>query len=928
MTTLLVCVLLCACNGDNSASIQTETTSVGTETSLLTSAVTSTETTSAVTSVETTSVTSEKIPSDNAPFVDENGLLTEKGTQRIAELSDDTYTGLFDFDGDGVPEVYTVHHNGNQGNMPCDIFSLESDEKLGSFEGYCRDGFTRLSRGDGCVYVHSFYEHSYFQRVESIQKLTFENGSYKTETILMSEAYAENPSFPLSHKYYITEAETTSAEYIDAFQQWRFDTFTENSDEIQAREANEVSLCNYDIGSTDPEDTAKLYNDYISALNKAKELSKDINFFMYRDFDGNGTFEAFFQLADSPNILRFISGETITEVTDKISSAYQAYDVDGLCILQPFSNWESCYVFEVKDGKPQESVLSGCGMQLERDETQMCTLSAKQSAFDSASPAGSHTWKPYWFFYDNKSNEYREYGGKLITTKKLNTLGDFSEAFSEIEAEGGIVGDIFTRLNGYATINYQIPDEHSDPEMRIYDNRYKLYFFNPYAYGKAIPVSYAENNAGYIEPPHGIYQAALNESIAVYPSEYGNLGANDENGFIGTLGKEKIKKITDKANAAEYGLFDFDGDGVPEVYTVPEKNTEKPVTCSLFRLETGEIIGEFYGCADSRLSRGDGCVYVHNFIETSDSRYEDVQKIVMSEDSLSSERILANEAKTANGRLNNSYYIGGNMPADMEAYTIEFVKWQTVGQSRFRLANEVCLPSADAYNEYIRLKESFSDDTALFMFGDFDDNGSYEAFVQKSGEALYFVSEDTLTEIENAEYINIAYPLDKMCVFQSEKSPALIFTVRNGQPVETELSKIGIDPKRSERFMGDYTILCSARDSSGTEIDRTIYGANTYKPYWFYFDEKSEKYAEYNAHELSENELSDLTGGSEIISKIHEENGTVREIYLRNEKLITINYTVPEENCIVNKCFVCEFTGDKLTVSDRYDGIYLPSAKP
>lgn len=111
--------------------------------------------------------------------------------------------------------------------------------------------------------------------------------------------------------------------------------------------------------------------------------------------------------------------------------------------------------------------------------------------------------------------------------------------------------------------------------------------------------------------------------------------------------------------------------------------------------------------------------------------------------------------------------------------------------------------------------------------------------MQKSGEALYFASGDTVSEIENAEYISIAYPLDKMCVFQSEKSPALIFTVKNGRPVETELSKIGIDPKRSENFIGDYTILCSARDSSGTEGDRTIYGANTHKPYWFCFDKKS-----------------------------------------------------------------------------------------
>lgn len=513
MLPLLACALLCSCSGNNSASTQLETTSVDTETSL---------TASAVTSVDNSA--------NNASYVDENGLLTDSGKHRISELFDNAYTGLFDFDGDGVPEVYKVHHNGNQGNMPCDIYSLESGEKLGSFDGYCRDGFTRLSRGDGCVYVHSYCEHSNLQRTESIQKLTLQNGIYKTKTILTDEAVCEFPSYPLSHMYYIAEEEKTSAEYIDAYQQWRFDMLTANSDEIQAREANEVSICNYDIDSTDPEDTAKLYNDYISALNMAKELSENINFFMYRDFDGNGSYESFFLLSDSPNTLRFICGDNITVVTDKIYFAYQIYDIDGLCILQPFSNGENCYVFEVKDGNPTESVLSGIGMQLERDETQLGTLSAKQSAFDSSSPAGSHTWKPYWFFHDLKSGEYREYGGKLITAEELNTLGDFSEAFSEIESEGGIVGDIFARENGYATINYQIPDENSDSEMTIYDNRYKLYFFSPSYYNKAIPISYAENNAGYIDPQLGIYQAALNESIAVFP---------DENGFIGALGKEK-----------------------------------------------------------------------------------------------------------------------------------------------------------------------------------------------------------------------------------------------------------------------------------------------------------------------------------------------------------------------------------------------------
>ena len=64
--------------------------------------------------------TEEALP--KTAYVDENGLITQDGMERIAAIAEEQdtpssadYTGLFDFDRDGVPEVYFVRHNAGQG---------------------------------------------------------------------------------------------------------------------------------------------------------------------------------------------------------------------------------------------------------------------------------------------------------------------------------------------------------------------------------------------------------------------------------------------------------------------------------------------------------------------------------------------------------------------------------------------------------------------------------------------------------------------------------------------------------------------------------------------------------------------------------------------------------------------------------------------
>lgn len=135
------------------------------------------------TPIVTTIAETVSTPAKLSEYINENGLLTAEGMAQIdrifKEKSKDTEgcycaLGLFDFDRDGVPEINIVKHNGGQGEMPIDIFTMDG-EPLGSFQGYCRDGFCRMSYGENCVYVHNSYEHSAHQKVDDVQKLTFED---------------------------------------------------------------------------------------------------------------------------------------------------------------------------------------------------------------------------------------------------------------------------------------------------------------------------------------------------------------------------------------------------------------------------------------------------------------------------------------------------------------------------------------------------------------------------------------------------------------------------------------------------------------------------------------------------------------------------------------------------------------------------------
>lgn len=443
---------------------------------------------------------------DSSPYIDENGLINAEGFQRISELAAEnagstygSFIGLFDFDRDRVPEIYFVHHNGGQGLMPVEIYDL-SGNHLGEFEGYCRDGFCRLSYGEDCVYVHNSYEHSKHIKYDSIQRLTINNGTISASPYLES-AGAAGDSYPLlDFKYYVNGTEASEEDYFS-----EYSSFFAN--ECFNIEANEISICAMDFELYDNEQAAaeipKIYNEYISGLNISEEQFGDRPaVFAFDDFDGDGQCEALVQQYNNGDWSYYSGGAlTPTDIPGgAFNTDYTRYG--GYLIAQPGGNGSSGAIIGVSDGKPYVHELSGYGMLIRnnpglgfyRANRENGVFILRKSAHDTITNAGAHTWKPY--FFTVTENGLSELTGTPVSREDFSDREDVSAVFDEIESAGGTVTGAFLRGERYLNINYTLPMDGIDPAAHV-ENHYKTYVI--------------QNNVTLLDEGSGVYSASITD---------------------------------------------------------------------------------------------------------------------------------------------------------------------------------------------------------------------------------------------------------------------------------------------------------------------------------------------------------------------------------------------------------------------------------
>ena len=210
------------------------------------------------------------------------------------------------------------------------------------------------------------------------------------------------------------------------------------------------------------------------------------------------------------------------------------------------------------------------------------------------------------------------------------------------------------------------------------------------------------------------------------------------------------------------------------------------------------------------------------------------------------------------------------------------------------------------------LIKSGEDESAILLmdYDDYDRDGSYEAFVlcgkcteyseQKyySG-TLWFAGANQCTRLQKQHYRMIdgkmkLGPNRKYLFFYTDRvftaNISELWTVVNGEPIESKQSQIG---QVIYRGGSDFEIWLDAYDHVyWTEDDMWI--GHTYKPYFYYYNWDTDEVERYAGEIISRKQLEKICG-FDMAAEIEAEGYEVSTIIKWDNGIVTVNYTIPED---------------------------------
>ena len=222
-------------------------------------------------------------------------------------------------------------------------------------------------------------------------------------------------------------------------------------------------------------------NDGDSLIEKAvAEAGADISDTRYSvvyDFDNDNVMEAFVYIGNAPDEFAtcagkvwYVDGDRCAMIKecdnffvhgDKVIDMYPTGDSVVVELEEAYTTSTVSYLFMLENGEWKESAISGMGYFFKPDYVSDYCVSVsaydycvdyEEEKEDEALYTG-HTWKNYYFFYDEKSGDFKEYVGKEISEDELKAACGFDLA-AEIREAGYQVDDIFKRENGIINVNY------------------------------------------------------------------------------------------------------------------------------------------------------------------------------------------------------------------------------------------------------------------------------------------------------------------------------------------------------------------------------------------------------------------------------------------------------------------------------------------
>lgn len=316
---------------------------------------------------------------------------------------------------------------------------------------------------------------------ESDQPTTGEDASIdKSNSIIEDESITEDASLvdpiPIESQLLVLdeelEAELTRFIYIEDQAKREFEVLYPASMNLQNNETRE--LIQYFVDESDY---------------KSNQIVDDPHIMMVSvdDFDGNGSYEAFiftgkpgYEFDPIQGQLWYTDGTIIQKLGEEDRNEYWA--INGFmdygknkyfCIYDYYVTARVGQVWGVVDEKPEKIDISGIGdIYAEENGDLVITISMYDRTLEienGLEMALGHTWKPYYFYYDQEKECFVEYGGKLIRKDQIDKEAGFS-LVEEMEAAGYPITTAYIRENGILNVNYELVEESEDVISYTYGN--------------------------------------------------------------------------------------------------------------------------------------------------------------------------------------------------------------------------------------------------------------------------------------------------------------------------------------------------------------------------------------------------------------------------------------------------------------------------
>lgn len=447
---------------------------------------------------------------------------------------------LIDLDGDGVYELFAYNSNGysddpgmtpylvlghNDDGIVINDFLADGVAGAGGYRGslYCLEGHGKIH--DSAVYAPYGEPADTIYTLEDGELITSDQGYFLVDrTVEMSDDQDifENGDWRwndhiVSEEEYEKNLEKAT-DYTDGYALYDINWVDKKTIKTELKKA-----AGRDTGSTDSSADIDLKE---LLLKKSGASDNELCTYIEDDFDGDGTKEAFaligskFDEFDTQLVegtVWFVSSNTCKSLRQSMgmgiadSPRYMKVGGTEYILFDDLYVSESVtYAWSVSDGSAVEAPFSGVGSINMDSSDGKDRFRILKSAYDGEydhtidAPIG-HTWKYYYFFYNDETKRVEEYAGTQISADNVIFLCDVDIVGDKLP-KGDKLDSLFCRGNGLIVLNY----EHEEDDCTYY-----YHYIYDFINGNYID-DYGDEDSGEY-PQMGTYAITICPDIANYP---------------------------------------------------------------------------------------------------------------------------------------------------------------------------------------------------------------------------------------------------------------------------------------------------------------------------------------------------------------------------------------------------------------------------